>query len=200
MASTSAPAFKLASTQTALAILVPSKLQTEINTLRKIHDKAYKKWEPHINILYPFVESSLLSYAISVLRAHLSIHPVPPFSAKIDDVGTFEHRRNATVFLKLGEESEEKICELRKRLVDALGRDEKEGTHDGVFRPHLTMGQASLTGGAKERLVEKVRKFVGLEWEVEGLVVLRREATGEMTVVDEIPLRNSGEREDESES
>jgi hypothetical protein len=62
------------------------------------------------------------------------------------------------------------------------------------------MGQASLTGGAKERLVEKVRKFVGLEWEVEGLVVLRREATGEMTVVDEIPLRNSGEREDESES
>jgi 2'-5' RNA ligase len=194
------PHFKLASTQTALAILVPSNLQTEINALRKIHDKAYRKWEPHINILYPFVDASLLSSAVSTLRTHLSTQPISPFSIKIDDVGTFEHWRNATVFLRPREESEERIGVLRKALVGALGLDEKEGTHDGVFRPHLTMGQASLTGGTRERLVEKVGKLVGLEWEVEGLAVLRREASGEMTVVDEISIRGSNEDEEESES
>ena len=41
---------------------------------------------------------------------------------------------------------------------------------------------------------------MGLEWEVEGLVVLRREVTGETTVVNEISLRNSGDKVDESES
>jgi 2'-5' RNA ligase len=200
MASPPTPSFRLSSSQTALALVVPSHLQPEINTLRKIHDKAYRKWEPHINVLYPFVEASLLSSAVSVLRAYLSAHQISPFKVKIEEVGTFEHRRNATVFLKAGEESEEKICDLRKQLVDALGRDEGEGTHDGVFRPHLTIGQAALSGLTMERLIEKVGRLVGLEWDVERLVVLRREATGEMTAVDEIWLRDSDGGEDESES
>src|SRR5882757_9121031 len=68
----SPPDFKLSSTQTALALIVPSHLQPEINAIRKIHDKAYRKWEPHINILYPFVDTSLLSSAITTLHAHLS--------------------------------------------------------------------------------------------------------------------------------
>jgi hypothetical protein len=39
--------------------------------------------------------------------------------------------------------------------------------------------------------------LVGVEWEVGGLVVLRREASGEMRVVEEISF--SGEGSDESE-
>jgi 2'-5' RNA ligase len=200
MASTSPSHFQLSSTKTALALLVPSHLQPEINALRKIHDKAYRKWEPHINILYPFVDPSVLSPAVSTLRSHLYSNPISPFKVKIENVGTFEHRRNATVFLKPGDESEEKISALRKTLVTVLGREETEGTHDGVFRPHLTIGQAALTGLMRQRLVEKVRKLVGLEWEVEGLVVLRREETGEMAVVEEISLRGSRDEKDESES
>ncbi|KAE9376273.1 hypothetical protein N431DRAFT_479585 [Stipitochalara longipes BDJ] len=198
MASASPPEFKLSSTQTALALIVPSQLQAEINRVRKIHDKAYRKWEPHVNILYPFVEAALLPSAIASLRAHLSSNSISPFLLKIDDVGSFEHTRSATVFLKLGEESEEQICRLRRQLVAALGRSEDEGTREGVFRPHLTMGQVSLIGPTKNRLVQKVRNLVGFEWEVERLVVLRREATGEMAVFDEISLL--GEREDETES
>ena len=142
MASSSAPLFKLASTQTALAILVPSSLQTEINALRKIHDKAYRKWEPHINILYPFFDASLLSSAISVLRTHLSTNPIAPFSVKIEDVGTFERRRNATVFLKPGEESDKRICALRK----ALYRPHRNTTPEPTLRqardaPRFTNGR-----------------------------------------------------------
>ncbi len=97
------------------------------------------------------------------------------------------------MFLKPGKESEGRICELRRQLVGALGLDEREGTHDGVFRPHLTVGQATHTGSMRERLAEMVVRLVGLEWNVESLVVLRREATGEMTVVDEILLRDFGD-------
>lgn len=200
MASASASEFTLFSTQTALALIVPSHLQPELNTIRKIHDKAYRKWEPHINILYPFVDASLLSSAITTLRIHLSSHPIASFKIKIEDVGVFEHTRSSTVFLKPGEESEEIIARVRSSLVAALGRSEGEGTRDGIFRPHLTMGQASLIGPTKDRLVHKVEKLVGVEWEVERLVVLRRQATGEMVVVEEISLQGDGGDECESAS
>lgn len=101
------------------------------------------------------------------------------------------------MFLKPGEESGEKICGLRRQLVAALGRSEGEGTRDGVFRPHLTVGQEGFIGPTKARLVQKVGKLVGVEWEVGGLVVLRREASGEMSIVEEISL--SGDGSDESE-
>ena len=191
MASASAPELRLSSTQTAIALSIPAHFQPQINAIRKIHDKAYRKWEPHINILYPFVDTALLPSALAAIRAHLSLNPILPFILKIDNVGNFEHSRSATVFLRPGEKSEEQICSLRRHLVVALGRNEDEGTYDGVFRAHLTIGQASLIGPTKDRLVQKVRKLIGLEWEVEGLVVLRREETGEMAVVDEIRFCDS---------
>ena len=79
----------------------------------------------------------------------------------------------------------------------ALGRGEGEGTREGVFRPHLTVGQEGLIGPTKARLVQKVGKLVGVEWEVGGLVVLRREASGEMSVVEEISLLGEGSDEGE---
>ena len=186
MASFSSPQFQFTSTQTALAFIVPEHIQSEINSLRRIHDKAFNKWQPHINILYPFVEPSGLSSAVAILRE--SLNKAKSFKVSADEVGVFRHRKNATVFLKPGVESEENICSLRRDLVSALGCKERDGTHDGTFRPHLTVGQAGLNGAAIEKLIEKVGKLVSLNWEGSTLAVLKREISGEMKIVGELSL------------
>jgi endonuclease/exonuclease/phosphatase family metal-dependent hydrolase/2'-5' RNA ligase len=192
--------FKLTSTATAIAIVAPEHLRPEINSLRKLHDKAYRKWEPHINLLYPFVDPSQLAAATSILRQHLLNNQTERLRVDLNHVDVFTHRRNATVFLKPGFESEEAICQLRASLAIALGCDDSEGTHDGKFRPHMTIGQAGLTGLQLERLSEKVGKLTGVTWEGRSLVVLKRQPTGEMSMVEELPfgILDNGEASNES--
>jgi 2'-5' RNA ligase len=176
-------------------------LQPEINSIRKIHDKAFKKWEPHINILYPFVDSSSLTDATSFLRNCLQDEKFGKIKVNLDEVGTFTHRRNATVFLKPSAESEARLCRLRGVLVRALGCNERDGTHDGTFRPHLTMGQAGFKGIGVEKLVAAVESVLGGEWEATKLAVLKREITGEMKIVEELSLQNTeGEKSDSTSS
>jgi len=115
----------------------------------------------------------------------------------LDDVGVFTHRKSATVFLKPCSEAEERLCRLRRVLVGALGCDERDGTRDGTYKPHLTVGQAGLNGTATENLVAKVEKLVGLEWEGKVLAVLKREVTGEMRVVEELSLQHTEDGKDE---
>ncbi|KAH6672411.1 2'-5' RNA ligase superfamily-domain-containing protein [Halenospora varia] len=199
MASYTSARYHFNSTQTALALVVPQHLQSEINSLRKLHDKAYHKWEPHINILYPFVHPSLLTSTMGVLRSSF-LAPTGPIKVTLSQAGSFKHRRNATVFLKPGEDSEHEICELRRKLVQVLGVDEREGTVDGTFRPHLTVGQAGFIGGGIERLTEMVEKITGIEWVGTRLVALQRDADGVMNEVNELvigngPEENNGVRE-----
>lgn len=192
--------FQLTSNQTALALVVPKHLQEEINTLRRVHDKAFRKWEPHINIIYPFVDASRLDSAVTLLRNKFQDATISKLCTSIDEVGNFRHRRNATIFLKPSSASEVALCQLRKVLVEALGCDESAGTHDGTFRPHMTIGQAGFQGEAIEKLSEKVQKLIGLNWEATSLAVLQREPSGEMTMVDELHFGESDEEEPESAS
>jgi 2'-5' RNA ligase len=193
MASESSQAFQLISNQTAIALIVPENLQPEINSLRKVHDKAFRKWQPHINILYPFVQTPSLSSAVATLRQCAEEQQLKGVKVNIDAVDTFKHRRNATIFLKPDNNCESRLLALRGMLVKALGCDESEGTHDGVFRPHLTIGQADLNGVAIERLTGKVQSLVGLNWDACELAVLRRETSGEMSIVEKISLSGIGE-------
>jgi 2'-5' RNA ligase len=190
MTSTASSSFPLKSTKTALAILLPAAIQPEVNALRRVHDKAYHKWSPHINILYPFVEPSSLSAAIAILRASLSKGSFKKIPIKLTKVETFTHKRNATVFLQPDKESGEALCELRKELLKALGCHEGEGLRDGQFRPHLTVGQAGFQGDQLERLVEKVEKIRSVQWECAVFVALQRESSGEMHVVEELSLES----------
>ncbi|CZT11238.1 uncharacterized protein RAG0_15436 [Rhynchosporium agropyri] len=182
--------YTLASTETAFAILLPTLLASKTDSLRRIHDKSFTKWAAHINILYPSIAISHLPHAIPLIQNAVSSLPFSKLRVNLDDVGVFKHRKNATVYLKPDEESEFRLRELRKFLTTVLGCEESEGTVEGVFRPHLGVGQAAMLGSgignSIERLSEQARKVANLEWNCRGLVVLKREASGEMTVLEEL--------------
>ncbi|KAE8442828.1 hypothetical protein EG329_002800 [Mollisiaceae sp. DMI_Dod_QoI] len=199
MASNVVP-FRLKSYQTALAIVAPSHLHSDINSLRKIHDKAYERWDPHLNVLYPFVDPNQLGDAIAILRERLAKHDVQSFEILLAGADKFMQRRGATVHLKPDIESEERISQLRADLVDTLGRDAGEGTHDGTFRPHMTIGQAGIMGPTLGMLIEKVTKLAPLRWQCRSLAVLKRELSGKMVLVDEIWFSGEGKvQPDENE-
>jgi hypothetical protein len=53
--------------QTALCIIPPAHLQSQIDSLRALYDKAHGKWPPHINLIYPFVTVENLPGAMDLI-------------------------------------------------------------------------------------------------------------------------------------
>ena len=46
--------------ETALCIIPPGSQWSSVDRLRALYDKAYGKWPPHVNIIYPFVSTDNL--------------------------------------------------------------------------------------------------------------------------------------------
>ena len=185
--------YQLSSTQTALAILVPQSLSQDVDSIRREHDKAFEKWPAHINLLYPFVPPAQLSPAVSAIKNHLTTEWYGQQSLAVHKVGQFEHRKNATVFLRPLDDASGRLCRLRSGLVAALGCRDADGTVDGEYRPHLTLGQAALNSAAFGELREKVSALRKLDWTCTSLAVLKR-MNGVMHVVEHVPLANPNPR------
>ncbi len=68
------------------------------------HDKAFKRWMPHINLLYPFVQvkNNDYKYQISNIGKTMEKCGVTKFSVMFsaDSVGFFEHSANFNVWIK----------------------------------------------------------------------------------------------------
>ena len=60
-----ASAIPLHSHDAALCIIPPKHLWPVVDNLRALYDKAYGKWPPHVNLLYPFVRVESLEKAVS---------------------------------------------------------------------------------------------------------------------------------------
>lgn len=189
--------FHLTSTQTALAFVLPVHLQSEVNSLRRTHDKSYQKWPPHVNIIYPFVDPEQLDHATTKLSDVLNEKAT--IVGDVNSVDHFRHRKNATIFLKPDKDFEDGLLKLRDDLVAALGCSSSEGTHDGTYRPHLTIGQAGLAGDSVQKLSDLAGGINALHIKVGSLAVLKRDVTGKMKVVRELPFRMDNECEVEED-
>src|ERR1700760_3515011 len=178
------------STQTALAILVPPHLSAEIDTIRSLHDKAFGKWQPHINILYPFVPLDCLNNVVRTIRAGFVNERNTKLRLEFDGVGVFRHRKNATVYLKPTVESEEQLQQLRTHLISCIGATNMAQPINGSeYHPHLTVGQANLNrDGELDVLDEKAKKLLTIEWDTMQLAVLKRTPSGQMISSEELPL------------
>lgn len=128
--------------KSALAIIPPPEIWEGFQKIRSVHDKAYKRWPPHINLLYPFLpEDSIAGYIPAIMR---ELSAVSPFKVTFgqEGFGRFEHARSATVWVCPS--PAQKIVSLEERLVRAVPqcRDLLDFDEAG-FKPHLTLGQAS---------------------------------------------------------
>ncbi|KAJ4325277.1 hypothetical protein N0V94_000801 [Neodidymelliopsis sp. IMI 364377] len=191
--------------KTALALLPPPSITSPIEAVRRVHDKHFDRWPPHINLLYPFLASPLetsdsnsprLSQTIRA-RIERATSDIQAFHVSLtaDPPGTFSHSRTSkTVWLGPTTDS-------IKQLQAALQAEFIECDSDKrPFMPHLSVGQAKTdkvadqVGKEIKNTVAEFRQIqdgspVDLDWLVDKVYVIERKGFHDrFTVVGSIDL------------
>ena len=169
MASNSEP--KKFSTRSALAFVLPAEHRTNVEAIRQQHDKAYARWPPHINFLFPFIFEEDVAAQLPRLRAALA--HVAPFTAVLDTVGSFSHGKGSyTVWLGPQDTQPfEAIFRSVAPLFPQLGSAARE-----QFVPHMTLGQCR-SAAAVAAATDEFKRLVGtVTCRVDAVQVLVRDA------------------------
>ncbi|KAK2730709.1 DUF455 domain-containing protein [Colletotrichum kahawae] len=150
-----------ASHVTALCIIPPEEHWTAINRLRFDNDKAYAKWPPHVNLIYPFVrstESSVLQQAcdaiVSCLKGRAASGEPALLPIRLDSPGFFSHKNGSTLFLRDEDEGNvSRLNSLRGTILAAIDQSRSE-----PYNMHLTIAQCEDTAPSSklEFLLDKL--------------------------------------------
>jgi endonuclease/exonuclease/phosphatase family metal-dependent hydrolase/2'-5' RNA ligase len=165
---------------TALCIIPPISHCGHIDQLRELYDKAYGRWPPHINLIYPFVSPDNLPRAQQQIQDHVTeqLDQSEPIEVAMDEAGCFKQKNKYTVFLGESQPSSpsspSRLADLRTLVLQALGQGEARSTL------HLTVGQSQdNTMFAREYLLAKARLLPNLQFRAQSLAILVRERTGD---------------------
>lgn len=160
---------------TAIVIVPPEYLHWNINILRSVYDKSFPRWAPHITMTVPFVPPSELPSAVDRIRTlFANCDLLKPWAISFTDTDVFNHKDSATVYLKPDDYSQERLRGIRQAL-DTLFKIPSSG--DGVFRPHLTIGQTSLDVSMLQ-LQQKSTMLLPISWTVDSLLVISKSPAG----------------------
>lgn len=136
----------------------------------------------------PFVSPDELSPAVerSVENAQI-IELLSPFEIKFEKTNHFSHKDAATVYLEPDANSVSRLQAIRAKLEELFNLPRELG--DGIFRPHLTIGQAPLDEPSISLLKEKAQMLLPLSWTVTSLSVIRKNEQdgGKMEVFGTVP-------------
>jgi len=164
-------AAKKFSTRSALAFVLPVELQAPVQSIRKVHDKAYGRWPPHINFFFPFVPEETVSSLVPRIRDALAhIHP---FTTVLDTIGSFKHGKGPlTVWL--GPRDIQPFVDIFNAVSPLFPELNNNGRE--AFVPHMTLGQCQ-SGPAYDTAAAEFKGIIGsIECVVDSLQVLVRDA------------------------
>lgn len=118
---------------TALTLVIPVEFHNDINNIREQFDRAYPRWMPHINFIFPFVPLDEFSNISQKLQNKLE--GFGNFTLELSDVGSSPQGNNVTFHLKPKNKDE------IKKLFDIITEALPDIKTKHVFNPHLTLGQ-----------------------------------------------------------
>lgn len=125
-------------THTTAVVLIPSEtVQPPIQAVRRVHDRNFRRWMPHITLLYPFAERQ--DFATITPALAKAAQQVSPFSVQFARFDAFKHRKSCTMFLV--PEPEDDILRLHNALMTHLPDYDDTARFAGGFHPHLSVGQ-----------------------------------------------------------
>ncbi|WP_375744145.1 RNA repair domain-containing protein [Corallococcus interemptor] len=169
---------------TALVLIPPDDVWGPIQALRKKHDAKFQRWMPHITLLYPFVPEEDFETAEAILVD--ALQDVEPFDVTLSSFGHFEHRANATAWLRPDVQPSGALSALHAKIVAAL--PECASSAHGGFTPHLSVGQLPLSADIARTLAEWQRAWRPLKFHVGELCLIRRKGDTPFEVIRRIPL------------
>jgi 2'-5' RNA ligase len=124
--------------QSALVLIPPPEVWDPIQAIRRVHDRQFRRWMPHVTILYPFVTRDLLDRALPAATEALS--ELAPSEVTLARFEVFRHR-SATTTLWLAPEPKEALVALHAALLRQSPECGATSKFSGGFTPHLSVGQ-----------------------------------------------------------
>lgn len=133
------PASAAKTYKTAVVVIPPDHLWGPIQGLRKQYDRHYRRWMPHITLIYPFRPVSAFEQTVPLLDQ--ACRSIEPFDVQLGRFDLFAHnRRKATLYLVPEPAGAFKL--LHKALLKIVPDCDDVTRFAGGFTPHLSVGQA----------------------------------------------------------
>lgn len=124
--------------KSAVVAIPPGGIWGPIQGLRRQYDRHYRRWMPHITLLYPFRSGTDMPQLIpSMARV---CRKIQPFEVRLTRFDLFAHtRRSATLFLI--PEPAEALKKIHNALLALAPDCDDAARFAGGFHPHLSVGQ-----------------------------------------------------------
>ena len=171
--------------QTALCIIPPEDLWPPIQEIRSQHDKAYPRWMPHINLVYPFVPEK--DFPSIKSRLESVVHQHRPFCIQFDasSFHYFEQKGKVCTYHLRPAECREGVA-LQKSIETQLPSALRSSR---PFEAHLTLGQCT-TSEMPNRLRDLTTNWKPVDFLVDRIFLISRENHPEdrFVIKEEIPL------------
>jgi 2'-5' RNA ligase len=137
--------------KTAVVIIPPPAAWPQIQAFRRLHDRQYRRWMPHITLMYPFRPFDEFSALGD--RFRLICRKFRPFGVTLAEFKFFEHSdRSCTIWLAL--DPPEPVNQMQTELWRRVPDCSESRDFPGGFTPHLSVGQAPGRKAALERVHE----------------------------------------------
>lgn len=155
------------SVKSAICIIPPQEHWDSIQLIRRSNDKAFERWMPHVNLVYPFVPPARLAAAVSAVAA--AVKAIAPFKASFARYGNFVQPKSLTGFVQ--PEPIEPFRQLNAALEKAFPDcDDLSTRGEDGFHPHLSLGQWGK-GSVLERVLPAWKPF---EMQVDRVYIIER--------------------------
>lgn len=125
-------------TQTAVVLIPPPEVWIPIQAIRRELDRQFRRWMPHLTLLYPFYPRSEFADREAQLRGVCRAHPV--IDVCFASLGCFDHGHGSYT-LWLAPEPAESLVSLHRALLQVAPDCIPEHDPAGAFTPHLGLGQ-----------------------------------------------------------
>lgn len=156
----------------ALVVIPPESVWPPIQAIRERHDAQFRRWMPHITLLYPFRPRERLREirrALGPVCARLR-----PFELTLTRFAHFRQGPTRLV-LWLAPEPEHPLIRLQAALRAAFPDCDDVHRYPGGYRPHLTVGRF-VSRPRMRRLLERVAPhWTPLRFPVEQLAFIARD-------------------------
>jgi len=137
--------------KTALVIIPPAEAWPPIQAVRRVHDRQYRRWMPHITLIYPFRPTAEFSALCEALTA--VCNRVATFEIALETFRVFEHSHRAST-IWLAPDPPEPLIQLQTELWRLMPECSEVRDFPGGFTPHLSVGQAPGRKAALARVQE----------------------------------------------
>jgi len=156
--------------KSAIVIIPPESVWDSIQAIRKVHDKAYSRWMPHINLIYPFVPDNQFANVVATVTKSLS--QFSAFNVKFQKLNYFSH---GTMWLQADTQPAGKVESIQLALEQAfpICNDLSQKSDHG-FTAHLSLGQFGKGQETKRNTEQFQKSWKPIEFTVSEVYLISR--------------------------